>query len=79
MSDSAHFLSDIGRSDIRLSPISLITDIGLSAHLWYCIVLSHIYPGSEVIIYVVNKCTMIHIYYSVKLVHSIVPEHSEVM
>ncbi len=26
--------SDIGRSDIRLSPISLITDIGLSAHLW---------------------------------------------
>jgi hypothetical protein len=27
--------SDIGRSDIRLSPISLITDIGLSAHLWY--------------------------------------------
>jgi hypothetical protein len=27
------FQSDIGRSDIRLSPISLITDIGLSAHL----------------------------------------------
>jgi hypothetical protein len=26
--------ADIGRSDIRLSPISLITDIGLSAHLW---------------------------------------------
>jgi hypothetical protein len=26
--------SDIGRYDIRLSPISLITDIGLSAHLW---------------------------------------------
>jgi hypothetical protein len=26
--------SDIGRSDIRLSPISLITDIGLSAQLW---------------------------------------------
>jgi hypothetical protein len=26
--------SDIGRSDIRLSLISLITDIGLSAHLW---------------------------------------------
>ncbi len=26
--------SDIGRSDIRLIPISLITDIGLSAHLW---------------------------------------------
>jgi hypothetical protein len=26
--------SDIGRSDIRLSPISLIMDIGLSAHLW---------------------------------------------
>ncbi len=26
--------SDIGRSDIRLSPISLITDNGLSAHLW---------------------------------------------
>jgi hypothetical protein len=25
--------SDIGRSDIRLSPISLITDIGMSAHL----------------------------------------------
>jgi hypothetical protein len=25
--------SDIGRSDIRLSPISLIKDIGLSAHL----------------------------------------------
>jgi hypothetical protein len=25
--------SDIGRSDIKLSPISLITDIGLSAHL----------------------------------------------
>ncbi len=25
--------SDIGSSDIRLSPISLITDIGLSAHL----------------------------------------------
>ncbi len=25
--------TDIGRSDIRLSPISLITDIGLSAHL----------------------------------------------
>ncbi len=25
--------SDIGCSDIRLSPISLITDIGLSAHL----------------------------------------------
>jgi hypothetical protein len=25
--------SDIGRSNIRLSPISLITDIGLSAHL----------------------------------------------
>jgi hypothetical protein len=25
--------SDIGRSDIRLSPISLIMDIGLSAHL----------------------------------------------
>jgi hypothetical protein len=25
--------SDIGGSDIRLSPISLITDIGLSAHL----------------------------------------------
>ncbi len=25
--------SDVGRSDIRLSPISLITDIGLSAHL----------------------------------------------
>jgi hypothetical protein len=34
MSDSA--LSDIGSSDIRLSLISLITDIGLSAHLcWY--------------------------------------------
>ncbi len=27
--------SDIGRFDIRLSPISLITDIGLSAHLCY--------------------------------------------
>ncbi len=27
------FQSDIGCSDIRLSPISLITDIGLSAHL----------------------------------------------
>ncbi len=27
--------SDIGSSDIRLSPISLITDIGLSAHLCY--------------------------------------------
>jgi hypothetical protein len=27
--------SNIGRSDIRLSPISLITDIGLSAHLWW--------------------------------------------
>ncbi len=27
--------SNIGRSDIRLSPISLITDIGLSAHLYY--------------------------------------------
>jgi hypothetical protein len=26
--------SDIGGSDIRLSPISLITDIGVSAHLW---------------------------------------------
>jgi hypothetical protein len=26
-------MSDIGRSEIRLSPISLITDIGLSAHL----------------------------------------------
>jgi hypothetical protein len=26
--------SDIGRSYIRLSPISLIMDIGLSAHLW---------------------------------------------
>ncbi len=26
--------SDILRSDIRLSPISLITDIGLSSHLW---------------------------------------------
>ncbi len=25
--------SDIGRSDIRLSPVSMITDIGLSAHL----------------------------------------------
>ncbi len=25
--------SDIGQSDIRLSPISLITDIRLSAHL----------------------------------------------
>ncbi len=25
--------SDIGHSDIRLSPISLIKDIGLSAHL----------------------------------------------
>ncbi len=33
--------SDIGCSNIRLSPISLITDIGLSAHLWlwlcYCL------------------------------------------
>jgi hypothetical protein len=27
------FQSDIRRSDIKLSPISLITDIGLSAHL----------------------------------------------
>jgi hypothetical protein len=27
--------SDIGRSDIKLSPISLITDIGVSAHLWW--------------------------------------------
>ncbi len=26
--------SDIGSSDIKLSPISLITDIGVSAHLW---------------------------------------------
>ncbi len=26
--------SDIGISDIKLSPISLITDIGVSAHLW---------------------------------------------
>ncbi len=26
--------SDIGRSDIRLSSISLITDIRLNAHLW---------------------------------------------
>jgi hypothetical protein len=26
--------SDIGSSDIRLSPISLIMDIRLSAHLW---------------------------------------------
>jgi hypothetical protein len=26
--------SDTGSSDIQLSPISLITDIGLSAHLW---------------------------------------------
>ncbi len=25
---------DIGSSDIKLSPISLITDIGVSAHLW---------------------------------------------
>jgi hypothetical protein len=27
--------SDIGSSDIKLSPISLITDIGLSAHLCF--------------------------------------------
>jgi hypothetical protein len=27
--------SDIGSSDIKLSPISLITDIGVSAHLWF--------------------------------------------
>jgi hypothetical protein len=26
--------SDTGSSDIKLSPISLITDIGVSAHLW---------------------------------------------
>ena len=26
--------SDIASSDIKLSPISLITDIGVSAHLW---------------------------------------------
>jgi hypothetical protein len=29
--------SDIGSSDIKLSPISLITDIGLSAHLCFSI------------------------------------------
>jgi hypothetical protein len=29
--------SDIGSSDIKLSLISLITDIGVSAHLWQCI------------------------------------------
>jgi hypothetical protein len=34
MSDSLS-QSDIRSSDIRLSPISLITDIGLSAHLTY--------------------------------------------
>jgi hypothetical protein len=28
--------SDIGSSDIKLSPISLITDIGVSAHLCFC-------------------------------------------
>jgi hypothetical protein len=42
--------SDIGRSDIRLSPISLITDIGLSAHLWS-------FPFAEAPLYLVrNLC-----------------------
>ncbi len=40
MSDSA-LSSDIGSSDIRISPISLITNIGLSAHL--CLNLYFIY------------------------------------
>jgi hypothetical protein len=30
--------SDIGSSDIKLSPISLITDIGVSAHLCPCVI-----------------------------------------
>jgi hypothetical protein len=29
-----HLQSDIGSSNIRLSPIPFITDIGISAHLW---------------------------------------------
>jgi hypothetical protein len=35
--------SDIGRSDIRLSLISLITIIGLSAHLWLMLTAESIY------------------------------------
>ncbi len=44
--------SDIGRSHIRLSPISLITDIGLSAHLWKCVVLCTAWqhPQSDILL-----------------------------
>jgi hypothetical protein len=34
MTDSILFMPKQGGSNIRLSPISFITDIGLSAHLW---------------------------------------------
>ncbi len=37
--------SDIGSSDIKLSPISLVTDIGVSAHLWYFLLLSSTWSG----------------------------------
>jgi hypothetical protein len=39
--------SDIGHCDNRLSPISLITDIGLRAHLWY----SAIFHSNILLIY----------------------------
>ncbi len=35
ISEKCLFRYPIGGSEIRLSPISLITDIGQSAHLWY--------------------------------------------
>ncbi len=36
--------SDIGSSDIKFSPISLITDIGVSAHLWSAVTLTQKLP-----------------------------------
>jgi hypothetical protein len=37
--------SDIGSSDIKLSPIWLVTDIGVSAHPWYFLLLSSTWSG----------------------------------
>jgi hypothetical protein len=49
--------SDIGRSDIRLSPISLITDIGVSAHLCCSVLpITFCLPHSSFLVLPVQLC-----------------------
>jgi hypothetical protein len=60
--------SDIGSSDIKFSPISLVTDIGVSAHLWFLPVIIYVVTYSYIHILLI-PIWIIYLIFIFRLLH----------